>query len=217
MDPGALLAIVLVVYSIILHEIAHGYAALRYGDETARLLGRLSLNPIVHIDPVGTIILPVLMYYTGGPMIGWAKPVPVNPYNLHPRTQGEVVVAVAGVATNLAIALLMAVVLGLLPERAISPEYHNIAWVLFKVLFMNVALAIFNLVPIPPLDGSHVLEKFLPADAAAQYRQIGFFGIFLIMFLSSRGLLDRLIDPPIMAIVRALLHVTRAVARLHGA
>lgn len=210
MDPGSILAILLVIYSIILHEIAHGYAALKFGDETALRNNRLTLNPIEHIDPVGTIILPVILHLAGGPVIGWAKPVPVNPYNLRPRTAGEIVVAVAGVATNLAIALAAAVALAFVPAH--RHDTHDLAWIVATVLRMNVVLAVFNLVPIPPLDGSHVLEKLLPQELREGYRQIGFFGIFILMFLSSRGLLDRIIDPPILAIVGLLLKVTAALS-----
>jgi Zn-dependent protease len=197
-DWSAILAVFLVVYSIILHEIAHGYAALRFGDETALRNDRLTLNPIQHIDPIGTIIFPLVQYLsTGHVYLGWAKPVPVNPYNLEPRTAGEIVVAVAGVTVNLLIAVLMAALLG----------FHrgNLAPVFANVLFANVALALFNLVPIPPLDGSHVVAKFLPRGLREQYEQIGFYGIFIILLLNAQGTLGRLLDPLMERVIDLLI------------
>ena len=219
MDIGApqILSFVFIMFSIILHEIAHGYAALKFGDETAKVNDRLTINPIPHIDPIGTILVPAIQLLIPPHQVylGWAKPVPVNPLNLEPRTAGEIVVAIAGVTVNLAIAAAMAIVLGFFPRlRMDAPLFE----VVFTVLAVNVGLAIFNLLPIPPLDGSHVLEKILPYHLRASYRQIGFYGIFIILMLSSRGLLSRITGPPIEAIVNFLfLHVTIPVYQLvHG-
>jgi len=170
------------------------------------------LNPVPHIDPLGTIIFPIVQFLTAGRVfIGWAKPVPVNPYNLRPRTRGEIVVAIAGVAVNLLLAVLFAALLSL---PFLNPQLED---VFLKVAFTNVALAVFNLLPIPPLDGSHVLEKLLPASMRESYRQIGFYGIFLILLLSAQGALSKIIGPPIFAIMDLLLtYVTAPLSRLFG-
>jgi Zn-dependent protease len=207
LSPGTILAVGLVIYSIILHEIAHGYAALKFGDETALRNNRLTLNPLEHIDPVGTIVFPILqLLLVGRVLIGWAKPVPVNPYNLEPRTAGEIVVAVAGVFVNFLIALLMAVILGFVRGP--------IEDVLATVLFSNIALMVFNLLPIPPLDGSHVFEKLLPPDLRAAYRQIGFYGIFILLLLSRAGALRAITGPIVGRIVDFL--VSDVTLRIRG-
>lgn len=196
------LAFLLIAYSIILHEIAHGYAALRFGDPTARAMGRLTLNPLEHVDPVGTVLFPLVQVaLTGNVLLGWAKPVPVVVNRLEPRVLGEVVVALAGIAVNLAIAFAMALALG---SPALTPEGRSITNVVITVMVANVALAIFNLLPIPPLDGSHVLKQFLPPDLRAQYERIGFYGAFVLLILISTRILDRVTDPLIIGILRAL-------------
>ena len=155
--------IVVIIFSAIIHEVMHGVAADKLGDQTARYAGRLTLNPIPHIDLFGSIILPVLLALSGSPLFfAWAKPVPYNPYNLKPGRWSEAIVAGAGPASNLVIALIA----GFLIQSGIAAP---IAGTLFLVVVVNVMLCIFNLIPVPPLDGSKVLEAFLPRPLAHGY------------------------------------------------
>jgi Zn-dependent protease len=157
--------IIILVLSVILHEVAHGYVADWLGDPTARYSGRLTLNPIPHIDPVGSIFLPGILALTGSPfMIGWAKPVPYNPYNLRNQRWGEALVAASGPLTNIALALLG----GLVVRMGIGGGVAEIASTL---ILTNLVLAIYNLIPIPPLDGSKVLASILPHPLSVMYRQ----------------------------------------------
>lgn len=153
-------AIAILIMSVVSHEVSHGYMALALGDETAKISGRLTLNPLRHIDPLGSIIVPAISYYTGGFIFGWAKPVPYNPYNLKSPRWGEALVAFAGPATNLALATVFGLLVrfgllyGFLPETFLS-----IAVLLVNI---NIILAVFNLIPIPPLDGSKILFALFP-------------------------------------------------------
>lgn len=152
-------SVVILVFSAVAHEVAHGYMADRLGDRTARMAGRLTLNPVPHIDPVGSILVPlVLALLPGGLMFGWAKPVPYNPYNLRDQRWGEAKVAAAGPLTNLA----LAVIFGLLIRFAGASLAHSTVSLMASIVIINLILAIFNSVPIPPLDGSKVLASLLP-------------------------------------------------------
>lgn len=156
------------IISIVLHEMAHGYAANWLGDPTARLQGRLSANPLVHIDPLGSVIIPALLFFSNaGILFGWAKPVPYNPYNLSDQKYGEAKVAAAGPAMNIAIALLFAVIIRSADVLGLSPAFIELS---AYIVYMNLLLAFFNLIPIPPLDGSKIIQAFLPLQAAIQYR-----------------------------------------------
>lgn len=200
LSPPAILKFLLLGYSIVLHEIAHGYAALKFGDDTALRMGRITLNPIPHIDPIGSVIIPALGILTGGYVpIAWAKPVPVNPSRLEPRTLGDIVVSVAGVATNLAIAVGISILLGFEP---IAPRGSALREVLVWTVITNIALAVFNLVPIPPLDGHHVVKHFLPTEVRAQYERVGFGGIIVLAVLAPQ--LWSIIGPPIVWIFEFL-------------
>jgi Zn-dependent protease len=211
-EPGQILAFVFIAYSIILHEIAHGASALWYGDPTAKHMGRLSLSPVSHIDPVGTVLFPLMQLLTTGYVfLGWARPVPVNVLNLDPRVKGEIVVSIAGVITNLLLALLFAVLLGF---ETLAPAQSQLREAFMWALFANVALAVFNMVPIPPLDGSHVMKYLLPQAWRAPYQRIGFFGIFILLMLIASNALDVIIFPPIRFIVGWMLEVTRLVGGL---
>ena len=156
--------VVIIIFSAVIHEVMHGVAADYLGDKTARYAGRLTLNPIPHLDPFGSVILPVLLALSHSPIFfGWAKPVPYNPYNLKPGRFSEAIVAGAGPASNLAIAIVFGVVirLGVFP-----PE---IASVFFLIVVVNSMLFLFNLLPVPPLDGSKVLEALLPRSMQFGY------------------------------------------------
>jgi len=160
----AIFLVAIVIMSAVVHEVMHGVAANKLGDPTARLMGRLTLNPIPHIDLFGSIILPVLLALSPSPVLfGWAKPVPYNPYNLRPGRFSEAIVASAGPLSNLAIALV-----GGLATRSgiLSPGASEIV---FLIVLVNVMLFVFNLIPIPPLDGSKVIGSLLPRSVAAAY------------------------------------------------
>ena len=153
-------AIVIHIMSVIAHEVSHGYAAETLGDPTARLAGRLSLNPIKHLDPVGSFIVPVATFFLGGFIFGWAKPVPYNPYNLRGGRWGGALVAAAGPSMNLLIALIF----GLVMRFGFATDVFSpiVAPVISLIVFINILLAVFNMVPIPPLDGSKVFFALLP-------------------------------------------------------
>jgi Zn-dependent protease len=159
----AIFTIVILIFSIILHEVAHGYAAQALGDPTAKLAGRLTLNPASHIDPIGSILIPAMLVLTqAGVLFGWAKPVPYNPYNLKNQRWGEAIVGVAGVATNLAIAVLFA----LITRVAVAQGMTEFASLASLVVLVNLSLGLFNLIPIPPIDGFTVLRSILPYKAS---------------------------------------------------
>lgn len=184
-----LFTIVILVLSVILHEVAHGWAANALGDPTARLQGRLSLNPLRHIDPIGSILIPAILVLSHSSFLfGWAKPVPYNPYNLKNQRFGEAVVGVAGVATN----LLLAVIFALITRAAADAGMLSFALLSAIVVSVNLSLGLFNLVPIPPLDGYTVLRSILPYRASMTLRDIeermlqgGILSLVVILFLFS--------------------------------
>ncbi len=156
MSADAIFQIIILIFSVVIHEVSHGYAAYLLGDRTAQYEGRLTLNPLKHLDPVGSIILPLLLYISNaGFMVGWAKPVPFNPYNLRNQRWGEALVAVAGPLSN----IIIAIVFGLLLRVALASGYANeqILNITSYIVLINLVLAIFNLVPVPPLDGSKII------------------------------------------------------------
>jgi Zn-dependent protease len=174
-------SILALIFSVVAHEVSHGYMAQFLGDPTARLQGRLTLNPISHIDPIGSILVPIVTtLLPGGFVFGWAKPVPYNPYNLRDQKWGEAKVAASGPLTNLGIAVVLALVLHL-GESVLSPDAQ---FLVATIVFINVILAVFNLVPIPPLDGSKVLMSVLPL----RYRYVGEYlerySLVLILFFA---------------------------------
>ena len=186
---AALMAVVL-LFSIIVHEVAHGYVALLNGDPTARMLGRITLNPIPHIDPVGSILLPLLLLISQSSfLIGWAKPVPVNPLNFRNFRWGEFAVSAAGPVSNLALAAIFSILLRLGLE---NPGLTQLA---YYGVSINIILAIFNLIPIPPLDGSHILALVLPRELARLYSHLQPVGFFLILILFYTGILGAILMP----------------------
>lgn len=192
MDTGIIIfQIVILILSVVAHEVAHGFAALRFGDRTAFYQGRLTMNPLKHIDPIGTIILPILLVLLKSPIgFGWAKPVPYNPLNFTNMRLGTRVVALAGVLTNFALAIIFGLMLrlfgGTLGEAA--------SLILYIIVLTNLSLGIFNLVPIPPLDGSKILFSFLPARYERYHVMLEQYGFFLVFgFLILLNFLN--IDP----------------------
>ncbi len=166
-----IITLAVLILSIILHEVAHGYAANWLGDPTARLQGRLTLNPMSHIDPIGSVIVPTMLFLTNaGFMFGWAKPVPYNPYNLRNQKWGEAFVAFAGPGTNFLLAIIFAVLIHMSPILGLDASFVDLA---AYIVFINVFLGCFNLIPFPPLDGSKVIEPFLPRSLGMRYRSLG--------------------------------------------
>lgn len=184
-----LLQIPVLLFSVVAHEYAHAEAAYRQGDTTAYMLGRLTLNPLKHIDPFMTIILPAVLILSNAPFVfGAAKPVPVNPRNYRSYVRGDIIVSLAGIATNLALFIVSAIVyvlVGLLGQAFSSavPTLALLQHMMFWGMYLNVVLACFNLIPIPPLDGSHVLKQILPPAAGMRYRQLYAFGIIPILLV----------------------------------
>ncbi len=174
--------------SIVIHELAHGHAANALGDPTARLAGRLSPNPLRHIDPLGSVIIPGILYLThAGILFGWAKPVPYNPYNLRNQKWGEALVAVAGPAVNILIAVVFAVLIRLADPLGLSLSFLSLA---AYIVYINLLLAFFNMIPLPPLDGSKILAAFLPYKLNRSYQEflykvqrLGVLATFLVIFV----------------------------------
>ncbi|MDP3958433.1 MAG: site-2 protease family protein [bacterium] len=182
MEVSLLFSIIVLVFSVIAHEVAHGYVADYLGDPTARLSGRLTLNPVPHIDLFGSILLPVLLVLTkAGFIFGWAKPVPYNPYNLKNQRWGTLAVAIAGVTVNFLIAIVFGLIVRFGPALGItSPAFLSISG---TIVFLNILLGIFNLVPLPPLDGSKVLFSLLPARFYEMERTLERYSLILLVLL----------------------------------
>jgi len=200
------------VIAIVLHEISHGWVANAFGDPTARRKRRLSLNPVRHIDPVGTILLPLALAVSGAPVFGWAKPVPVVARRLRNPRVHMMLVALAGPAMNLLLAMIGALAWAGL--RWLSPP-EGLGWDflilnVFNFVVINVSLAIFNLLPIPPFDGGHVVEGLLPRPLALRYARLGRYGFFLLFALlvllpmANIHIVSAIIGPPIGLLLRLL-------------
>lgn len=192
------------LFSVIAHEYAHGYAALRQGDSTALEMGRLTWNPIKHIDPVLTIMMPLLMGLASGwrVMLGGAKPVPVNPANYRNLKRGDIIVSLAGVATNGVIAIVATILIALLGLIGrLAPITHETVAILQVMMIygilINLGLIAFNLIPIPPLDGSHVVKYLMPAALSIRYQQLARFGflILIVLITFGRGVLEMWMRP----------------------
>ena len=186
----------ILLFSIVLHEYCHGYVAYMCGDNTAKQLGRLTMNPIPHIDLMGSIILPAILIFSSAPfLIGYPKPVPVNPNNFRDYKKHHIYVSLAGVSANLLLAVIFTLLLGFY-AKLFNPEQSSIILLMFKYgIQINVILAVFNLLPIPPLDGSWVLYHLLPRDLAAMYQKIFPYGFFIIIFLLMTNMLHLIIMP----------------------
>jgi len=204
------------LFAISVHESAHAWMANRCGDPTARMLGRITLNPIKHIDPVGTLLLPAIAAFKHIPVLGWAKPTPVDPRNFKNPVADDILTSVAGPVSNFIVATGSLIVLGfvsltstlghtlvanirfyrvgllVLPDSPLVP----LVFFLYAMMTINIVLGVFNLIPVPPLDGSHVLRHFLSDSVRRAYDAIGIFGLIALVYLGG-GLLSALISPPI--------------------
>ena len=204
------IAFLVLLFSLTVHEAAHAWSADRLGDATARMLGRVSLNPAVHVDPIGTVLFPLIALLTNLPVIGWAKPVPVNILNLRSNWREKyMVIAAAGPASNIVLAVLAALVL-----RAIAPtsaealeggQVSPLATVLESAIFINVLLAVFNMVPVPPLDGGNVLAGLLRGPVGEAFERLRPYGFLILYGLMLTGVLTALITPPARFLLSLLL------------
>ena len=192
-----------VIFAVTLHEAAHGWVADRLGDRTARMLGRVTLNPLKHIDPIGTVLVPLGMFALTGFMFGWAKPVPIDARNFKRPLRDMAWVAVAGPAANLLMALLWG--FGILLGQSLLQDS---SWFAEPLIYMgaagvliNVILMVLNLVPIPPLDGSRVITALLPLNAARSYVKIEPYGLFIVLALLVSGILGRIVMPLVVATI----------------
>ena len=191
MEPFALFIIFISVllFSVVIHELAHGSVAYSLGDPTAKYAGRLTLNPLKHLDPLGSVILPILLaLLPSGVILGWAKPVPINPYNFRDQKWGSLKVSIAGPASNIALALFFGLLIRFLPQSifVIAP---GLAIIFQAIVVMNLVLAFFNLLPIPPLDGHWILFHFLPIKFDYVKYFLQQYGIFILLFLLFFGAL----------------------------
>jgi len=210
------------LFAISVHESAHAWMANRLGDPTARMLGRISLNPIKHIDPIGTVLLPLIAMLTHLPVIGWAKPTPVDPRNFRNQVRDDILTSVAGPVSNLIVAtaatILLAAIAGLVPGGRMlvrgtiagfvlnNASLTPVALLLYQFLVINVLLAVFNLIPVPPLDGSHVLRHLLPDAVRQIYDSVGMFALMALVFFGG-SLLMALIRPVLGIYISVLMGI----------
>jgi Zn-dependent protease len=215
---GIAFQLIAFLFAISVHESAHAWMANRCGDPTARMLGRISLNPIKHIDPVGTVLLPLVAAFTHIPVLGWAKPTPVDPRNFKNPVADDILTSVAGPISNFIVATGALLAMFLVAKTSVQghglvqtmPFTYRLGIVgmgsssvlvpivlfLYELMLINIVLAVFNLIPVPPLDGSHVLRHFLSDSLRRAYDTIGIFGLIALVYLGG-GLLSALIFPPI--------------------
>jgi Zn-dependent protease len=221
--------LIVFLFAISFHESAHAWMANRCGDPTARMLGRISLNPIKHIDPIGTVVLPLFAMLTGIPVLGWAKPTPVDPRNFRNQVRDDILTAIVGPISNFVVAggALVVLLLIALTSQVGSAIVNIIPYVypnhlevlaaqtnsllmptsllLYDLMVINIVLAVFNLIPVPPLDGSHVLRHFLPAPMLRAYDTVGWLGLIALVYFGG-GLLGRLIYP-VVGLFQSVLHL----------
>ena len=198
-----IISLFVVLFAITVHEASHGWAALKRGDPTAYQMGRITLNPIRHIDPIGTILLPLMLIIMGAPPFGWAKPVPVNPLNLKDPRKDNLIISIAGPASNISVAVIAFIVLKILMNfnpnllyssgGGISNLLSPLITIVYYTIVINVILAFFNLIPIPPLDGSGVVMGLISEEAAQKYEQIRPYGFFILILLIMTGFIGRIL------------------------
>jgi Zn-dependent protease len=200
--PQVLISLFVVLFAITIHEASHGWAAYKMGDPTAYAMGRITLNPIAHIDPIGTILLPLILVIMGAPPFGWAKPVPVNPLNLKDPRRDNLIISAAGPLSNFCVAFIAFLGIQLLkvlnpglfhPYGGFSGPASGIFLILYYTVLINIILAIFNLIPIPPLDGSGVLAGLISEEAADKYEQIRPYGFIILLILIMTGFIGRIL------------------------
>lgn len=184
MIESLLLLLPILLLSVVVHEVAHGVAAEWWGDPTARMLGRITMNPLPHIDLFGSILVPGLLLFSGASFLfGWAKPVPVTPQNFRDRKWGDITVSLAGPASNVLLAGAIAIVL-VVVGIVTGGDIPRVVWIAGRyAIYLNFILAVFNLIPIPPLDGSHVVANLLPRPAAYSYQSMGQYGLLILVGL----------------------------------
>jgi Zn-dependent protease len=209
---SAIISIVPIIIAITFHEAAHGFVALKLGDRTAQALGRITLNPIKHIDPVGTILMPLMLYALSGGqfLFGYAKPVPINPWNFRDHRKGMAISAAAGPGMNILLALISAILLkGLIMLSGTIPQaiWEPIGLMLQSSVFVNIFLASLNLLPVPPLDGGRIVAGLLPQDLANKYDELERYGMVIVIILLVTGVATVFIRP----VVNLLYFVIRTV------
>jgi Zn-dependent protease len=210
-----IISLFVVLFAISVHEASHGWAAFKMGDPTAHHMGRITLNPIRHIDPIGTILLPLMLIIMGAPPFGWAKPVPVNPLNLKDPRRDNLIISIAGPASNIMVALIAFIVLKILMNLSPSLFYSGgggfanllspIITIVYYTIVINVILAFFNLIPIPPLDGSGVVMGLISEEAAEKYEQIRPYGFFILILLIMTGVIGRILGA-VLRIVNSFIY-----------
>lgn len=198
---GLIISISIFAFAIIIHEVAHGWVAYKLGDPTAKLSGRLTLNPVSHIDPIGTVLLPIALVLTGSPVVfGWAKPVPINFFGLRNPKRDIMLVGAAGPLANIMFAFILAAIFRLFPVLHVP----MVATLVFYSILINLVLAAFNLIPIPPLDGSRILFGLLPPEVAMRYMSIEPYGFIILIILIWLGFLDRFVNPLVVILAKII-------------
>ena len=215
--PQLVIYMVVLLLAISAHEAAHAWMSYKFGDDTAYLLGRITLNPVAHTHPIGTLLIPIMMFILAHinsplaaiPLIGWGKPTPVNPLRWRNKDVANIMVSIAGILANLLLALIAFVILKIIlmtdaGYRLSASTQEPIMLFLFQMLIMNVSLAVFNLLPFPPLDGSRVLDSILPASMRPVLDILEQYGFLILLMLMYFGLLDVIIDPVIEVVIALL-------------
>ena len=202
--PALVIAFLVLIFSLSVHEAAHAWSASQLGDDTAKRLGRVTLNPVVHTDPIGTLLLPLIAMLSNAPIIGWAKPTPVNTRNLRNPRRDHILVTAAGPTSNLIIAIAAALALRAMPGAGAAEDFNVLTplnMIATEALLLNVLLAVFNMLPIPPLDGGQILMALLPPRIAGQLGFLYEYGFLILMGLLVTGILGYLIGPPYYVIL----------------